>query len=75
MWAKQTHVGYYNENAPQAKFVLGSASLETIGGGIKLSSFTGLTPVDIDWEGDSTAFQSLAPQLQIWNGNGYDVVY
>ena len=68
-------VGYYNEEAPQAKFMLGAASLETIGGGIKLSSFTGLTPVAIDWEGDYMAFQNLAPQLQIWNGSNYDFAY
>ena len=71
----QNVVGYYNEEAPQAKFVLGTASLETIGGGIKLSSFTGLTPVAIDWEGDYMAFQNLAPQLQIWNGTGYDLTF
>ena len=68
-------VGYYNEAAPKAKFVLGTASLETIGGGIKLSSFTGLTPVAIDWEGDYTAFKLIAPQLQIWNGSNYDMAY
>ena len=55
--------------------MLCSASLETIGGGIKLSSFTGLTPVAIDWGGDETAFWNLAPQLQIWNGSNYDLAY
>ena len=55
--------------------MLGAASLETIGGGIKLSSFTGLTPVAIDWEGDAEAFRNLAPQLQIWNGDDYDKAF
>ena len=55
--------------------MLGAASLESIGGGIKLSSFTGLTPVAIDWEGDVTAFYNTAPQLQIWNGTDYDMAY
>ena len=68
-------VGYYNEQAPQAKFVLGSASLETVGGGIRLSAFTGLTPVAVDWEGDFESFWNLAPQLQIWNGTTYDFAY
>ena len=68
-------VGYYSENAPQAKFTLGAASLEAISGGIKLSAFSGLTPVAIDWEGDAEAFKKLAPQLQIWNGTNYDFAY
>ena len=75
LFPHQIAVGYYNEEAPQAKFMLGAASLETIEGGIKLSSFTGLTPVAIDWEGDYTAFQNLAPQLQVWNGSSYDIAY
>ena len=68
-------VGYYSENAPQAKFMLGAASLEAIDGGIKLNAFKGLTPVAIDWEGDPTTFWKTAPQLQIWNGTGYDLTY
>ena len=35
---------------------------------------TGLTPVAIDWE-DPTAFQTLAAELQIWNGSKYDKAY
>ena len=68
-------VGYQNKSTPQARFMIGTVPFETTDGTMKLNKLlTGFTPVAIDWE-DPTAFQTLAAELQIWNGSKYDKAY
>ena len=45
-----------------------------LNGGADMTS-ADITPVAIDWDGDPTAYQNTATQLQIWNGSLYDYAY
>ena len=69
-------VGYTSKTTPQAKFMIGTVPFETVDGSMQINKLlSGYTPVEIDWEGDYTAFQKLAAQLQIWTGTDYDMAY
>ena len=69
-------VGYQTKTTPQNRFMIGTVPFEACDGSMQINKLiSGLTPVEIDWAGDYTAYQTLAPQLQIWNGSTYDFAY
>ena len=74
----QNVVGYTAQQTPANTFMLCSTPFEAVGGeGVDLNKvYSGISAVDIDWELEEyTEFCNRAPQMQIWNGTGYDFAY